>query len=235
MKRALAALAAFGAIAAGLLSRMAPVTGSVNPGPPTTPADVDVPDVDIGGWIADALPDFTSQQLPVQNAGQESRNLAAFLAMIRAAEGTAGQGGYGALFGWPNVAGRSFDPFTIGGHPRIFFKYTNKAGQELNVSPAGAYQIVWTTWNSRRLAFLAWAGLNGLSVTGFLPATQDAFAMYLLHVRGALDDVKAGRFAVALNKARVEWASLPGANVNQPERTDAFVLAAYVNAGGVVA
>lgn len=239
MNRAAAAVVAFGALVAGLWSRRvqsaaAPAAPSPSPAADTAPAWDSYGVQEIGEWIADALPDLPAVALPAQNPGQEARNVAAFLMMVRAAEGTAKDGGYGALFGWP-APGRSFDPMTASGHPAVFFDYTDKAGKTIRTSAAGAYQIVYTTWKSRRLAFLAWASFNGRSTDGFLPATQDAFAEYLLNVRGALDDVRAGRLAAALVKARAEWASLPGANVNQPERTESFVIAAYKNAGGVIA
>src|SRR4051812_12321255 len=67
--------------------------------------------------------------MPTLDDGQEARNVAAFLAMIHAAEGTAAEGGYGALFGWPGIPGRSFDPYTVSGHPKQFFTFTDKAGR----------------------------------------------------------------------------------------------------------
>ncbi len=248
MKRAAAAVLALGALIAGLVTRAraaasqapqdaqdAPQGTSWADGWADAPLDL-LPAQDLGSWISNALPDLTPVGAPPQavSAAQEDRNVSAFLAMIRAAEGTAAPGGYGALFGWP-AAGRSFDPLTIGGHPKIYFKYTDKAGKEISTSAAGAYQIVYSTWSSRRVPFLAWAAFSGLSTEGFLPATQDAFAMYLLNVRGALDDVRAGRFYSAIQKARAEWASLPGAGANQPERTESYVVSAYRAAGGVIA
>ena len=178
----------------------------------------------------DAWPSMPSgNQAPMQN-----QNVAAFLAMIRAAEGTAGEGGYGALFGYP-AAGRSFDPYSVGGHPRVFFDYTDKAGKTIRTSAAGAYQITWTTWTGYYLAFVAWCGVNGKECSGFTPATQDSFAEFLLSLDGALDYVKAGQLDAALNIARRRWASLPGAGYNQPERSAQYVRAAYVNAGGTIA
>lgn len=168
------------------------------------------------------------------NEPRERANVAAFLAMIRAAEGTAPAEGYGALFGWP-AQGRSFDPFMASGHPRVFFNYTDKAGKTVRTSAAGAYQITWTTWTGYYVPFLAWCGVNGRESSGFIPATQDAFAEFLLYLDGALDHVKAGRLGEALAIARRRWASLPGAGYNQPERSQQFVINAYTNAGGRIA
>lgn len=178
---------------------------------------------------------LTDKQTPQQtDSSQEEKNLAAFLVMIRAAEGTNKAGGYGALFGWP-AAGRSFDPEAADGHPKQFFSYTNKAGKTLRTSAAGAYQITFTTWAGYQVPFRAWALLHGYEVAGFTPATQDAFAAFLLSLDGALGHVKAGRVSDALAIARKRWASLPGAGYDQPERSQQFVLNAYQQAGGKLA
>lgn len=168
------------------------------------------------------------------NEPRERANVAAFLAMIRAAEGTVGEGGYGALFGYP-AAGRSFDPYSASGHPKQFFNYTDKSGKTVRTSAAGAYQITFTTWSGYYLPFVAWCGVQGRECSGFTPGTQDSFAMFLLSLDGALDYVKAGQIDQALAVARRRWASLPGAGYNQPERTAQFVMNAYTKAGGTIA
>ena len=162
---------------------------------------------------------------------QAKRNEAAFLAMIRAAEGTAGAGGYDALFGWP-AAGRSFRSATAFDHPRQFFNFTDKAGRSLRTSAAGAYQVTVTTWDDAATGRrIRWAR----GIAGFTPADQDSFALGLLDLDGALQHVRAGRLDAALRIARRRWASLPGAGYAQPERSSRFVLDAYTGAGGVVA
>lgn len=184
--------------------------------------------------LSQALPGVAPSQLPAPDTSTAQANERAFLQAIRAAEGTAKAGGYGALFGWP-MAGRTFDPFGVSDHPRVFFDYTDKAGKKLKTSAAGAYQITWTTWQGERSRFAAWCARNGYQARGFSPAVQDAFALYLLDIDGALGHVRAGRLDQALSIARRRWASLPGAGYNQPERSRAFVLAAYQNAGGTIA
>lgn len=162
---------------------------------------------------------------------QRSANVRAFLAMIRAAEGTAPSGGYGALFGWP-AAGRSFDASTAVDHPRRFFSFTDRAGRTLRTSAAGAYQVTVTTWDD------AGSGQRirrERGINGFRPADQDAFAVGLLALDGALPHVEAGRFDEAVRIARRRWASLPGAGYDQPERGRDWVLARFIEAGGVVA
>lgn len=179
--------------------------------------------------------DWPAGEVPAgNNEAQEEQNVQAFLAMIRAAEGTAKEGGYGALFGWP-AAGRSFDPLGVSGHPKVFFNYTDKAGKTVRTSAAGAYQITWTTWAAYYVPFLGWCAVEGRECTNFTPATQDSFAVFLLELDGALEHVKAGRLGEALAIARGRWASLPGAGYDQPERTEQFVLNAYTKAGGTLA
>lgn len=223
MSRIAVALAAFAGLAAYLWNRN-----------PSTP-DYGVQDlgVDLSG-VTEAATGLQPEHLPSVVPARDERNAAAALAMVRASEGTAKEGGYGALFGWP-AAGRSFDPYAVTGHPQIYFSYTDKAGKTLKTSAAGAYQITYTTWLTYQVAFRIWASLNGYNVQGFTPETQDAFALYLMDRRGALAEFKAGRVDAGLALARKEWASLPGAGYNQPERSRDFVIAAYQAAGGSLA
>lgn len=225
MNRLALALAGFGGLLAYLWNR-----GDLAPVP-----DYGVQDLgeDQSGVTAVAT-GLQPEQLPAVVPARDDRNAAAALMMVRVSEGTAKEGGYGALFGWP-MAGRSFDPYTVQDHPKLFFSYTDKAGKTLKTSAAGAYQITWTTWIGYQVAFRVWASLNGYNVKGFTPETQDAFALFLMDRRGALADFKAGRVDAGLAKARKEWASLPGAGYNQPERTRDFVVAAYQAAGGSLA
>ena len=58
--------------------------------------------------------------------------------------------------------------------------------------------------------------------------------MYLIKRDGALADVIAGRFSMAVNKIRKTWASLPGAGYGQTERNYDKLLTVYLNAGGAV-
>lgn len=143
-------------------------------------------------------------------------NLAAFRWMIRVSEGTDGINGYSTL-----VGGGLFDGFAD--HPRILVALPN-----LNIksSAAGAYQILRRTWDEVKAR---------LNLQDFSPVSQDLACNELIRRRGALDDVKAGRFAVAIDKCKKEWASLPGAGYGQHENTYARLLDAYTTAGGTVA
>ncbi len=226
MKRLAAALVAFGAIAVGLFARKNNAVAA-----PSQDYGVQ----DLTTWAEQAWDTLTPPATPVPAPGRGARNLAAFLVMIRAAEGTSPVDGYGALFGWP-AAGRWFDPYKATGHPKVYFNYTDRAGKTVKTSPAGAYQIVYTTWVTYYAQFLLWCSLQGISAQGFTPATQDAFATYLLDIDGALEHVKAGRLAQAMPIAARRWASLPGYSAdNNPERTQQFVENSYKAAGGQIA
>lgn len=158
------------------------------------------------GTYATAGGDGTDQQ----------RNLDAFLDMIAFCEGTAGPDGYRTMFG-----GRLFDSYAD--HPRVRFSYTNLAGVSLVTTAAGRYQFIARTWDGVRAK---------LGLQDFSPANQDAGAVELIRERGALNDVKAGRFESAVAKCRPVWASLPGAGANQPERSMTAAANAYAQAGG---
>lgn len=155
---------------------------------------------------------------------QAARNIEAFLWMLRVSEGTAGEDGYRALFGYTPSNGKTFTSFVD--HPKIFYNYTNNAGITLRTSAAGAFQITATTHGAlcKKYGFAA-----------FTPEVQDAMAVTLIKEKGALEDVKAGRFDMAIYKCRKVWASLPASNVNQPTRSRDYLAAAYQQAGGLFA
>jgi lysozyme len=146
----------------------------------------------------------------------EQQNVNAFLRTIRVSEGTDGDDGYSKL-----VGGGQFSSFAD--HPRTLVWLSNLG---INSSAAGAYQILRKTWDGVRAK---------LGLVDFSPASQDRAAVELIRQRGALADVRAGRFAVAIGKCKKEWASLPGAGYGQRENSLASLQTAYVNAGGGVA
>lgn len=148
-------------------------------------------------------------------------NRAAFLRMIRAAEGTDSENGYRYLFGSRPGAEKLFDSYAD--HPRQVFAFTQTDGKQNRTSAAGAYQILSGTWDRVRAK---------LSLPDFSPASQDAAALELIRGRGALADVDAGRFDVAVQKCAREWASLPGSPYAQRTRSWDFVRTAFANAGG---
>ena len=143
----------------------------------------------------------------------EKQNVAAFLKMLRVSEGTSRSDGYSLL-----VGGGHFDSYAD--HPRTLVWLPNL---RINSSAAGAYQILRKTWDGV-------AAKLGLS--DFSPDSQDRAAVELIRQRGALADVRAGRFDAALEKCRREWASLPGAGYGQRENSLEYLKSAYINAGG---
>lgn len=135
----------------------------------------------------------------------------AFLATIRAGEGTAGPMGYQTMFG-----GGIFTDFSD--HPRQVICRTVNGGR-LCSSAAGAYQFLRSTWD--RIA-------ARLSLPDFSPTCQDVAALELIREKGAIDDIKAGRFEIAVSKCRKVWASMPGAGYGQPEVAMAKYRAIYL-------
>lgn len=152
------------------------------------------------------------------DASTADANESAFLDMIAYSEGTSGPNGYRTLFG-----GGLFDSYAD--HPRQVFSFTNKAGQSLTTTAAGRYQFLARTWDALKAK---------LGLQDFSPASQDEAALELIRERGALNDVRAGRFSTAVSKCAPIWASLPGAGYAQPERKISQLVAAYENAGGTI-
>ncbi len=181
-------------------------------------------------WSFMATFDPVAYLPPAADAGA---NVAAFLATIRAAEGTADAEGYRALFGHKPRRPVLFDGFED--HPRQAVRFRDGAGRHLWTSAAGAYQFMAisplpdggstkvNTWDRIRAR---------LALPDFSPASQDAAAVELIREAGALELVQSGRFDDAVSKVRRIWASLPGAGYEQPEKSLASLRVAYASAGG---
>jgi lysozyme len=198
---------------------------------PDTPAEVAQ---DASPWNADNLIEEAANLMPTitdTSPDVEAANVAAFLMAIRHAEGTAGPNGYRTMFG-----GALFDSFAD--HPRRAVQFTDRAGRRLWTSAAGAYQFMAVSPlpTGRSTSVDTWDRLqrrHGLE--SFEPANQDRAAVALIDEAGALEDVKAGRFSVAIDKVRRIWASLPGAGYSQGERSLSWLVAKYTDAGGALA
>lgn len=144
-------------------------------------------------------------------------NVQAFLAMIRKFESA---GRYNVLYG-----GGTFDSYAV--HPHVRVPFFNPKTQKMDYSTAaGAYQITYPTWAS----ILSLAG-NG----DFSPASQDAAAVWLLKMNGALDSIMQGDFNTALKLASRTWASLPFTDSMQRHVTIAAAQQIYEQSGGVIA
>lgn len=144
-------------------------------------------------------------------------NVRALLRVIRRGEGTAGENGYRTLFG-----GGLFESYAD--HPRQRITRT-MGGRKITSTAAGAYQFLSSTWDET-------ARIMGLA--NFAPGAQDLGAVGRIAARGALDDVKAGRFDVAIQKIAKEWASMPGSPYGQPVISLATARTTYATAGGTL-
>ncbi|WP_448596760.1 hypothetical protein [Thermoleptolyngbya sp.] len=138
-----------------------------------------------------------------------SPNVRAFLDMIAYAEGTSGPDGYRTMF-----TGRLFNDFSR--HPD---QAITSGG--LTSTAAGRYQFLTTTWNEVKAK---------LGLTDFSPESQDLACVELIRRRGALEMVEAGNIAGAINRCRMEWASLPGSPYGQPVKTMSELLNVYEQA-----
>jgi len=172
---------------------------------------------DVAQGAAEVLDSFTGGILQVSAMSRVPRsvlndpNVQAFLRVIRAGEGTADEGGYRRLFG-----GGTFSSFAD--HPR---QLVRKSGY--SSTAAGAYQFLASTWDETARI---------MKLSDFSPASQDYAAVGRIAARGALADVRAGRFDLAIKKVAREWASMPGSPYGQPTITLDRARNIYATAGG---
>ncbi len=160
-----------------------------------------------------------------------ARNLAAFLAVIRRAEGTEAQPDpYRVCYGYSHtVRDLSDHPAETGEWPgqRLPDGMCTRAGFGPGCisTAAGAYQIIKPTWRSLR---------QRLGLADFGQVSQDLAAVELIRSRGALADAQGGRLAAAVTKCRNEWASLPGNYAGQGQRPFATLAAWFGQEGGSI-
>lgn len=173
-----------------------------------------------------------TEQQAMNDTTTQAANIAAFLAVIRQAEGTARAGDpYRVCYGYAHTISNMAD------HPAITGEWKGERlpdamcrnagfGPGCVSTAAGAYQIIKPTWANLRRA---------LGLPDFGQASQDAAAVELIGRRGALEDVKAGRVAAAISKCRNEWASLPGNYARQGQRDLGTLVAWFEQSGGTTA
>lgn len=184
-----------------------------------------------GDWMAGQFYQLTEAPANVDTETAQ-RNVSAFLAMLQQSEGTASAPDpYRVCYGYGHtIADLSEHPAITGEWrgERLSDAMCANAGHAPGCisSAAGAYQIIRGTWASLR---------DRLGLPDFSPASQDAAACELLRQRGALQDVMAGRVALAIAKAKPVWASLPGNYARQGQRSGAQLVAWFTNAGGTQA
>ena len=146
-------------------------------------------------------------------------NVRAFAAVIRQGEGTADANGYRRIFG-----GELFTSYAD--HPRKRVTRTFKNGKTVTSTAAGVGQFLASTWDETA---------RNMGLADFSPVNQDLALVGRIALRNALDDVKAGRFEVAIKKVAKEWASMPGSPYGQPVISMAQAKTAYSAAGGAFA
>lgn len=161
-------------------------------------------------------------------------NLAAFLAMLSHSEGTDRQADpYRCCYGFLHVIkDLNYHPAE---HrpPNDLQEWKGESIADLGAryagevsTAAGRYQINLPTWHDSKAV---------LMLNDFGAAAQNDVAIRLIRMVGALDDIRLGNIAIAINKCRNKWASLPGGSSHQPERTVAYLTARYTAAGGMLA
>lgn len=186
----------------------------------------------INAWTQQAYTEIQVNTMPMPELPNLETNIAAMLSAIRESEGTARAGDpYRVCYAYKHTIASFTD------HPAITGEWRGEplsaamcAGAGLGPgcvsTAAGAYQIVKPTWQRMKAK---------LGLADFGPASQDAAAVQLLKERGALAYLERGDFAGAVNAARKEWASLPGAGYGQGEKTIAWLTDKFTAAGGVLA
>lgn len=166
---------------------------------------------------AEVIDSLTGGMMKISNMAKvspldlQNRNVQAMLRVIRRGEGTGDADGYRRIFG-----GQLFTGFTD--HPRVT---VNRSGY--TSTAAGAYQFIVSSWDETKRV---------MGLADFSPASQDLAAIGRIAARGALDDVKAGRFETAIKKIAREWASLPGSPYGQPTISMDTAKSVFAMAGG---
>jgi muramidase (phage lysozyme) len=149
-----------------------------------------------------------------------NKNLAAFLHMIGTSEGTVqipnSDSGYKVI-----VGGKLFTDYSD--HPRkvVYIKRIKDYS-----TAAGRYQILVRYYDYYKRA---------LDLPDFSPASQDKIALQLIKECGAYHDILGGRIETAIKKCKSRWASFDGAGYGQLEHKAEVLIAAYTQAGGVLA
>ncbi len=164
--------------------------------------------------------------------GDTDANVKAFLKMLQWCEGTFNQPNpYAVCYGYDHVIQDFSD------HPAVTGEWTGKQlpnsycyGAGLTPpcysTAAGAYQFLKSTWVDFR---------DRYGIEDFSPASQSYACIQALDELGAYDFIIAGNLQSAINKASGYWASLPGNQAGQPQRTYAQCEQFYLSQGGNLA
>jgi muramidase (phage lysozyme) len=141
---------------------------------------------------------YRSPMTPGEKATKSTpaQSRSAFLKLLRFCEfGRLDDQDYFTLYGFSKFTDQSTHP------DQVFVVGKHKDGSNITSSPAGAYQIVFSTYSDAERAGV---------VSDFTPASQDKIALWLITHRGALTDIDAGKIASAIGKLNRVWVSLPG-------------------------
>lgn len=156
-------------------------------------------------------------------------NVKAFMLTIRKSEGTDASDGYSYLFG---SSPRNTRRFPVGKDGKPDFSHHPHINEPFNIgdkadfsSAAGAYQILFGTWEAIRKKY---------SLPDFSPASQDIACVELISQQNVLQHLMNGDFDIALRACSHIWASLPFAPYGQPIHSVDVVTNWYKNAGGVI-
>lgn len=189
--------------------------------------------LDAGGTSLDPGNDFSamSNSLYYSIIGepdmtdQGAKNLQAFLMTIRKWESSLDDSAYTMLYG-----GSHFNGFAD--HPRIAIPIRGQEGKYSTA--AGAYQIVAISKTLRGMTKAnTWDRIKDkLNLPDFSPQSQDLAAIELIKERGAYNLILQGKFFPAVDKIKLEWASVPGSPYGQGTAKFSEYLAAYNSFGG---
>ena len=148
------------------------------------------------------------------------KNLSAFLMLIRNGESSLDDDlAFTMLFG-----GSHFDNGFVD-HPRTIITVMTAKGP-LRSDAAGAFQILSKTWD--------WVNTH-LHLPDFSRASQIKAAIWLITYRGGYPAAIAGDVKTAIDKCKLEWASLPGSTYGQPTQAYSDALQVYSQYGGTLA
>ena len=113
-------------------------------------------------------------------------------------------------------------------NPLLFSSYAThpmRHDNHTNSNAAGRYQLMGRYYLPYKMQ---------LKLPDFSPASQDAIALQQIRECQALDAIAAGDMLTALERCAHIWASFPGAGYGQHEQETSGLIAAFINAGGVV-
>jgi len=153
------------------------------------------------------------------DGGTNSSNVAAFLKMLRHAEGTSGALGYQTIVG--------------GGYLKTLENYPSLTPvriprYNISSSAVGAYQILHKTWIGLKLNYPG-------KFNDFYNDTQDRAAVALIkEKKNCLNLVKNGKIPEAIDKLGNVWASLPSSHHGQSVWCLDYLITIFEMEGGVL-